>query len=188
MQVKIKIVAGIILILLAFGLIAGLAFPALSDSEHVGRSEKQMVVNFPFLKNENSKLILVYFGYVGCTTTCTPALNNLSDIYREVQAKKFKDTPSVWFVNMTPRMDTLSVQSWVKHFNKDFKSYASNEAELQNMVHSLNLIYSDMGAKVEHASYLYLIRKVGSTYELVYIYTSSPYNRKLILKDIGVFQ
>jgi len=188
MKKSLKTFSGIVLIIIAFGLIAALAFPALSDSDHAGRTQKQMVVNLPFLKNEKSELILVYFGYVGCTRICTPALNDLTQIYHEFQHQKLKRLPSVWFVNMTPEMDSFSVQSWAEHFDKDFKSYAPHENELHSMVQLLNLVYSDLGVEAEHMPYLYLIRKVGTQYELVYIYTSSPYNRKLILKDIGELQ
>ena len=188
MKRSVKTLSGIVLIVLGFGLIAGLAFPALTDSEHTGRVEKRMVVDFPFLKKEKSELILVYFGYVGCTRVCTPALNDMTNIYRELRAQNLKALPSIWFVNMTPEMDTLCVQSWAEHFDTHFQSYAPHENELRGMVQLLNLVYSDLGVDAEHMPYLYLIRKVGTKYELVYIYTSSPYNRELILKDIGALQ
>jgi protein SCO1 len=188
MNSKIKTFSGIILIFLAFGMIMSLAFPAFTDPDNAGRSEDRRSVDFPFLKGENSELVLVYFGYVGCTRVCTPALNDLTGIYREIQRKKFKHIPSVYFVNMTPEMDPVSVQSWAEHFDKGFKSYAPREAELQKMVHTLNLVYTKLGVEAEHMPYAYLIRKKGNGYELVYIYTSTPYNRALILKDIGAFQ
>lgn len=170
---------------MGFGLIVALAFPALSDSKNAGRSEKRLSVDFPFLQQENSDLILVYFGYVGCTRVCTPALHDLAEVYRESKMKNPIQNLSVWFVNMTPAMDPLSVQSWATHFNSDFKSYAPNESELETMVHTLSLVYSDLGVEAEHMPYAYLFKKTTKGYELVYIYTSSPYNRALILKDIG---
>lgn len=179
---------GIALLVSAFVLIASLAFPFLSDPDHAGRSEDRRIVDFPFLRTEHSELVLIYFGYVGCTHVCTPALNDLSGIYREIRSKQFKRIPSVWFVNMTPEMDPVSVQSWAEHFNPQFKSYAPAEAELSAMVQTLNLVYTKLGVEAEHMPYLYLLRKQGKTYELVYIYTSSPYNRSLILKDIGELQ
>lgn len=169
-------------------MIAGLAFPALSDPKHAGRSEDRRVVDFPFLKGEKSDIVLVYFGYVGCSRVCAPALNDLNEIYAEIRAKGYKRVPSVWFVNMTPQMEALSVQSWAEHFNKEFKSYAPDDQELNVMVHTLNLVYTKLGVEAEHMPYLYLIRKQGERYELLYIYTSSPYNRSLILEDIGALQ
>lgn len=188
MKRRIKRFFGIFLIFAAFGLIASLAFPILSDPDNAGRSKREMRVDFPFLKGEKSELVLVYFGYVGCTRVCTPALNDLAEIYRKTQKMNIKHIPSMWFVNMTPEMDKASVQSWAEHFDKGFKSYAPNEAELQEMVHDLGLIYTQMGVEAEHMPYAYLIQKKSSGYELVYIYTSSPYNRNLILKDIGALQ
>lgn len=188
MKAKIKLFSGLLLIVTAFGLIVALAFPSLSDSTHAGRSEKRMIVDFPFLKHEKSPLILVYFGYVGCTRVCTPALDDLAEIYRLALQQGVKSPPSVWFVNMTPAMDYLSVQSWAEHFDKRFKSYAPNESELKNMVHSLNLVYTSLGVEAEHMPYAYLMRKTQEGYELVYIYTTTPYNRELMLKDIGAFQ
>jgi protein SCO1 len=185
MNTKIKTFSGIFLVIIGFGLIIGLAFPILTSPENAGRSERRMIVDFPFLKEEKSDVILVYFGYVGCTRVCSPALNDLAQIYREALDKGVKNPPSLWFVNMTPQMDALSVQSWAEHFDKGFKSYAPNEKELQVMVETLNLVYTQLGAEAEHMPYAYLIRKTSSGYELVYIYTSSPYNRALILNDIG---
>lgn len=188
MKSTIKTISGILLVIIGFGTIAGLAFPALSDPKHAGRSEDIRIVDFPFLKGETSKLVLVYFGYVGCTRVCTPAMNDLSGIDDEIHKRGFKHVPSVWFVNMTPEMDPSSVQSWAEHFNQRFKSYAPTDKELQEMVHTLNLVYTKMGVEAEHMPYLYLIQKKGERYELVYIYTSSPYNRSLILEDIGALQ
>jgi protein SCO1/2 len=188
MKLTIKTVSGIFLVIIGFGVILGLAFPTLTDAKNAGRSEDRRSVDFPFLKGEKSELILVYFGYVGCTRVCTPALNDLSGIYDEIEVKGFKRIPSIWFVNMTPEMDPLSVQSWASHFDKRFKSYAPTQSELTEMVHTLNLVYTKMGVEAEHMPYAYLIRKKGERYELVYIYTTLPYNRSLILEDIGALQ
>ncbi len=152
------------------------------------RSEKRISVSFPFLSNEKAELLLVYFGYVGCTRVCVPALDDLVQMHQAMQNKGLKHIPDIWFVNLTPQMDRLSVRSWVDHFNKQFKSYAPSEPELEGMVNTLDLVYTQMGAKAEHMPYLYLLRKKGESYELLYIYTSSPYNRQLILKDIGELQ
>lgn len=188
MKPMMKTFSGIVLIFVAFAVIAGLAFPSLSDSEHAGRSERRVNVDFPFLKNEKSQLILVYFGYVGCTSVCIPALDDLVQIHHALQNRGLKHIPDFWFINMTPQMDTLAVKSWVEHFDKQFKSYAPTVFELDSIVHTLDLVYTPMGIKAEHMPYLYLMRKKGESYELVYIYTSSPYNHQLIFKDIGELQ
>lgn len=169
---------------MGFGLIVALAFPALSDPDNAGRSEKHLRINFPFLKNEHAKQVLVYFGYVGCTRVCTPALNDLASIYREHKQQTLKNDTSIYFVNMTPQMDAASVQSWSEHFDRDFKSYAPTQAELRRMVQTLNLVYTELGVEAEHMPYAYLIQKKSDGYELLYIYTSSPYNRTLMLKDL----
>lgn len=183
-----KTLSGVLLIILGFGLIVSLAFPALSDSENAGRTQKTIFLNLPFLENEKSELVLIYFGYVGCTSVCTPALQDLSGIYKELQSHRFKKIPSVWFINMTPEMGASEVQSWAEHFHKGFKSYAPRETELQNMVQALNVVYTQLGMKADHTPYLYLLRKEKKGYELSFIYTSSPYNRRLILKDVGALQ
>ncbi len=188
MKKTIRAASGILLIVMAFGLIAGLAFPALTDPDHAGRSEKRIPLEFPFLKHEHSNLVLIYFGYVGCTRVCTPALKDIAEIYRLSEKAGLHHPPSVWFVNMTPEMDAASVQSWAEHFDPQFKSYAPNEEELREMVQTLNLVYTDLGVEAEHMPYAYLAQKTQNGYELVYIYTSSPYNRSLILKDLERLQ
>lgn len=188
MNPSIKKVLGIALIMIGFIAIVALAFPTLSDPQHAGRSEKRLLVDFPFLKNETSKVVLVYFGYVGCTDVCTPALQDLAQVHQLSKKYGFVQEPSIWFINMTPQMDTLSVQSWAEHFDPEFKSYAPNQVELVKMAQTLNMIYTQLGTKAEHRPYAYLLQKTLTGYQLRYIYTSSPYNRALILQDIGVLQ
>lgn len=179
---------GLFLIIVGFGLITALAFPALTDSRSAGRTESHLKVDFPFLKTEQSKLVLVYFGYVGCTRVCEPVLNDLAQISNLSKNQKFKNEPAIWFVNLTPKIDTSSVKSWSEHFSPQFKAYAPNADEIQKMVQTLNLVYNNLDSEAEHMPYLYLMQKTATGYEVVYIYTSSPYNRNLILKDIGVLQ
>lgn len=188
MRPVLKKIFGYAVIVLGFGLLAGLAFPAFSDPAHAGRSEKRLEVDFSFLEKETSKGVLLYFGYVGCTGVCMPAMQDVSQIYGVSKTHNPAAELSVWFVNMTPQMDAPSVQSWAEHFNREFKSYAPGETELANMVQRLNVVYTPLGAKAEHRPYLYLLQKTSRGYELAYIYTSSPYNRSLILKDIGDLQ
>ncbi|HLD23131.1 MAG TPA: hypothetical protein VJA83_04250, partial [Sulfuricurvum sp.] len=97
MKQRIKTFFGIFLIIAAFGTILGLAFPTLTDAKHAGRSEDRRSVDFPFLKGESADVVLVYFGYVGCTRVCTPALNDLAETYREAQRRELKHIPAVWF-------------------------------------------------------------------------------------------
>ncbi|MCK9373681.1 MAG: SCO family protein [Sulfuricurvum sp.] len=188
MKKTIKTLSGVVLIVMGFGLIVALAFPSLSDSAHAGRSEKKIPLEFSFLKEEHAPLVLIYFGYVGCTRVCTPALSDLAQIYRLRKIASADHLPALWFVNMTPRMDSASVQSWAEHFDSDFKSYAPSESELQTISQTLNLVYTNLGVKAEHMPYAYLAKKTDIGYELVYIYTSSPYNRTVMLQDMEALQ
>lgn len=188
MKRTIKTLSGVVLIVMGFGLIAALAFPSLSDSAHAGRSEKKIPLPFSFLKDEKAPLLLIYFGYVGCTRVCTPALNDLAQIYRLRKTSHSAPPPALWFVNMTPKMDSAAVQSWAEHFDPDFKSYAPSESELQGISQTLNLVYTNLGVTAEHMPYAYLAQKTDNGYELVYIYTSSPYNRTVMLKDMEALQ
>lgn len=185
---SIKKIFGFFLIFIGFGLIAGLAFPALSDSLNSGRVKPQSKVDFPFLKTEQSKLVLVYFGYVGCTRVCEPALKDIAQISMLSKKQKFKHEPAILFVNLTPAVDGSSVKSWVKYFSPHFKAYAPNADEIKQMVQALSLVYTELDSEAEHMPYLYLMQKTATGYEVVYIYTSSPYNRNLILEDIGALQ
>jgi len=188
MKKTIKTLSGVALIVMAFGLIAALAFPSLSDSAHAGRIEKKIPLAFSFLKDEKARLVLIYFGYVGCTRVCTPALSDLAQIYRLRKIASADHPPALWFINMTPQMDSAAVQSWAEHFDPDFKSYAPSETELQRIAQTLNLIYTNLGVESEHMPYAYLAQKTDNGYEVVYIYTSSPYNRNVMLKDMEALQ
>lgn len=177
-----KKIFGFTLLALIFALIAAIAFPSIFEGERAGRVEKSESIELSFLKNESADKVLVYFGYVGCSYVCYPSLVEIAEIHKES-----KNKPSVWFVNMTPKIDQNSSAAWVASFNEAFKSYSPNKEELSKMVATLGLIYADLGIKAEHAPYLYLFKRDSTGYLLKYIYTSRPYNKKLILKDLNQY-
>ncbi len=128
----------------------------------------------------------MYFGYVGCTSVCMPALEDIARLYRHLEEKNVSSFPTFYFINMTPEMDASSVQSWAEQFNPRFKSYAPEPSELSAMVEHLNVVYLRLEAKAEHRPYLYLLKRRGERYGLSSIYTSSPYNDRAILEELGV--
>lgn len=140
-------------------------------------------INLPFLKHEHSENILIYFGYVGCTEICIPALNELGPKYREIKAK-FPDT-TFYFVNLNPSQPSQWVEPFAKHFNRDFKGTYLSKEELQKAERDFNLAITNFDNTISHSSNLYLMVKENGTYHLKRIYIVRPFPLEQIMKDLN---
>ncbi|MBD3810210.1 MAG: SCO family protein [Sulfuricurvum sp.] len=62
-----------------------------------------------FLEDEKSKTVLLYFGYVGCTSICIPTPNELSPLYQKIKSRNHDS--AFYFVNL----NTTQPSDWVEH-------------------------------------------------------------------------
>lgn len=179
-----KIIFGILLIILAFSTIFISVIPSIYSQNSAGKIDKKIDVDFKFLEKEDSKYVLLYFGYVGCTTICMPSLSELSDIYKKVNKKKF----SFYFVNLLEDTNKQAVESFAKYFNKDFKSIYLNKSELNNIVNILKVkVLPSIIDKYEinHSSFLYLLEKEDKKYKQISVYTARPFDKEFIINDLN---
>lgn len=133
-----------------------------------------------------NKYIFVFFGYVGCVDICTPRLRELSNIYNLV--KKEKIDINTLFVNMVDLKDKDLPQLFASSFNKEFKASNFNKEELYKIKDEFN-VYNIPSLTKEneynHTSFLFLLKKtIKNKYKLIRIYTQTPFNKEIILKDI----
>ena len=182
---KRKVTIGILLIILSFSTIFLSIIPSLYANNKSGKIEKELTVDFAFLEEEDSDFLLLYFGYVGCTTICPPALNQISKIYEKIDKKKF----SFYFVNLQENTPKNNVKLFVEVFNKNFKGIYLNNKEIKKVVNTLNVKFmpslTDKN-EIEHSGFLHVLKKnKNGEYKQLFFYTTKPFQEEEIIKDLN---
>ena len=177
---------GYFLILFSLSVIIMIGFPQFYSNNSAGRVDKEVTLDLNFLKNETSPIILLYFGYVGCKTICTPSLNELSRIYNQLNKKRTK----VYFGNLLDIYDEELPQLFAEYFHKDFKGIYLNKKEIQNIANQLRINFTTSltdAEELDHSGYLYILEKDPNdkNYRQKYIYTTRPFDEKTIINDIN---
>jgi protein SCO1/2 len=157
------------------------------SAQFMGKETQSVVmengtISPPFLDHETSKVALLYFGYVGCTAICIPALNELSPLYRKITAKN-RDV-SFYFVNLNPTQSADWPDAFAKSFHPDFHGIYATLNEVNTLERDFNLAVSENNGEMGHSSNLYLMVRKNHRYVLERIYMTHPYPEKQILHDI----
>lgn len=178
-----KTIAGVILLSMMLGLL--MLFPVMAG--FMGKNTHSIDVNIPtitppFLKDEPAQAVLLYFGYVGCTTICIPTLNEIVPMYNQLHAKF--PSLSFYFVNLNPTQPSDWAEPFAKSFHPDFHGIHASKKEVQQMEKDFNLAVTAANQEIGHASHLYLMIQEGNHYTLRHIYTTHPYNQNQIEHDM----
>lgn len=153
----------------------------------MGKNTHSVEVNMPaitppFLKNESARAVLLYFGYVGCTEVCTPALNEITPMYSRLRAQF--PSLSFYFVNLNPSQPSDWPQSFAKNFHPDFHGIYATKTQIQHLEQDFNLAVTAINENIGHSSHLYLMIKEDNHYTLRRIYTTQPYYENQIEHDL----
>lgn len=179
-----KKIFGYFLIVFTFFFLIALGFPQLYTSEEtVGRVQSERSIELDIFQEEDGTVVLMYFGYVGCTTICAPAMYEIDKIYKSIPSKKVK----VYFVNLSDIEDKELPELYAKQFNENFHGIYLDTKALKNLTRKMNIVFANSPVdptEISHTGYLYLLQKNKDNYQQKYIYTTKPFNLKLIKKDI----
>lgn len=138
----------------------------------------------PTLKTHN----LVFFGYVGCPTVCTPRMQEIAEIYKDVIQKSQNHDLSVLFINLKETIPTKEADVFAKTFHPDFKGVTYDKQELLNTLRMFQAYYSHSlldSDEMEHTQFLYFIHKDTSNhFYLNNIYIHIPFDKKLVVDDL----
>lgn len=181
---KKKLGFGIILILLTFSTLFISAIPSIYSNNSAGKIYKEVNTNFNFLKKEKKPYILLYFGYVGCYTVCPPALNEISQIYKNLDKDKF----SFYFVNLQENTPKENVDQFAKVFNENFKGVYLNNKEIIELISKLNVKYLPSvfdKYEIDHSGFLHVLKRDKDLYTQKFIYTTRPFDTEYIIKDLN---
>ncbi len=159
MSFKKKLLASL-LILLSLLSIFIISFP------NSGSLELNREVEIPFDIEDEA---LIYFGYVGCSQICTPALEEL----------KLIDNIKLYFIDLNSNPIEL-IDSFVKYFNPNFIGVSLKSNDLNKMVRDFSVVISQLPNKsgdISHSGFLYFIKKDKNRYFIKNILFTKPFNK-----------
>lgn len=179
---------GIVLsIVVLFCALAWLAF----TSEKVindGRLHVQKPVAFPDDTPRLKKHVLVFFGYVGCATACTPRMQEITSLYKELAQKGQSDHLSVLFINLQSTMSTQEADTYAKSFHPEFIGVTYDKQKLLTTLRMFQAYYSHSlldSQEIEHTQFLYSVyQDTSSNFYLNNIYMHIPYDKEMIVNDL----
>lgn len=132
-------------------------------------------VRIPYLKKDEKKITILFFGYVGCKDVCNPFLSKLSTLYNSQKWKNIKNKVEVVFVNLIPTMDPELPMLYANSFDRNFIGIYLDRNELLNVDKEFRLSFSKSifdSQKLQHSEYCYVIQN-GKSRVLKRIYYSN---------------
>ena len=137
--------------------------------------------------DSDKKVVLLFFGYVGCEDVCTPFLYQLNDFYKSKEFESIKEDVEILFVNLTPETEKFQADLFAKFFNDDFRGVYLSKKELLKVDRNFALYFSrDLSDKTQlnHTDYIYLIDNSKENKVLKSIYFIHPLNSEKLKNDI----
>lgn len=167
-----------------------LVIPAIQSMLFASHSTGKMVIDkkldAPYLKGSNQDVMLVFFGYVGCTKVCTPILQELNKLYDSNELKK--ENIELVFVNLMPELKPDQPDIFAKSFNPSFRGVYLTQKELMRIDRELGIFFSKSikdTTEIDHSDNLYLIKKQkDGTLILKSIYSMHPLKSDVLINDI----
>lgn len=164
-------------------LLLGLPLVTLTLSKVDGNFQRYIDVNksvdVPYLKKDDKKVTMLFFGYVGCKDVCTPFMYELNSIYSSDEWKSIKKDVDVVFVNLIPTMDPELPSLYAHSFNSSFLGVYLNKDQISKVDKRFRLNVSKSifdSQKIEHSDYLYIIKN-GKNRILKRIYLNNSFDK-----------
>lgn len=180
---KRALLSRIFMYLIVFLLLGVLGFPLIMFSESKqGKVVMDEEISLPFIIEKNKKVVLIYFGYLGCQTICTPSLKEIAEIYKEVDKA---DDVVFYFIDISKESGDLD--AFVHYFHQDFRGLHLSHESRQTLMKDLRAYSSDSlrgDGEMSHTGYLYLIGQEQKKFSLRAMYFTRPFDIKSIVKDI----
>jgi len=175
-SVLVFFIALLILFLLGFPL-------AVLTGDNQGKVILDEPIALPFHIEKEKKVILLYFGYVGCQTICSPSLEEIASIYKEVNAA---EKVAFYFINIAK--EAQGVDAFVHYFHKEFIGVNLSLEERMDLMHALRAYSSDSlsgDGEMSHTGYLYMIKQEQEqSFQLKTMYYTRPFDATSIVMDI----
>lgn len=182
-----KKILGQVLIIFSFSLLFITFIPMFYSSNNLGKIVKEIDADLFFLSDSKNEIAMVFFGYVGCTSVCEPALIEINNIYKKLDNKRI----SFYFINLLTDIEPSSVDYFVKNINPNFKGIYLEKKEIDKLQKKLNFTFystSLSSTPIEHSGFLHIFKKnENGKFLQKFMYTSRPFNVEGITKDLNQF-
>ena len=143
-------------------------------------------VRADYIKSDK-KIVLLFFGYVGCKYVCTPDLEAIAKMYESQAFKELKGKVDVVFVNLKPEISKDEPDLFAKSFDSDFKGVYLSKAEIQKIDRGFGLSFSDDledKTQLDHSDNLYVIENSTKRKLLSKIYFLHPLNSVSLTNEL----
>lgn len=175
--------------LLLFSIVFILLFVSSIFSKGLSVVNKNIPIENEFINNFTDEGLIVFFGYVGCNTVCTPRLSELSLVMNNISDKVKKKFQFI-FINLKYSKYDDQADLFVKSFNDGFKGYTLSEEKTKKLAKEFGSYYSTSlldKNEINHTNNLYFLKKNKKKFILKAIYTNpkiDKYDLERILKGI----
>lgn len=155
-------------------------------------TEGKIIIDQPieadYLKDSESKIYLVFFGYVGCTKVCTPILQQIGELYGSPMFTPIRSKVGIRFINLLPDIPLNQIQDFAQSFHPDIKGIYLDSKNLMELDRKLGVFFADSlleDGEIDHSDHIYLIT-VDAKGDVILknIYSTHPINENLIVHDI----
>lgn len=142
-----------------------------------------------FINSFTDEGLILFFGYVGCATVCTPRLKETSLVLNNIP-DEVKNKFQFIFINLKYSKYSDQSDLFVKSFNDSFKGYTLTEEKTKKLAREFGSYYSASlldKNEINHSSNLYFLKKNNTKYILKAIYTDPKVDKdefENILKGI----
>jgi len=178
------IITNVSIVVLALLLLLLLGFPlAMFMGEKQGKVDLNEKIELPFKMSKDTKVALIYLGYVGCRTICMPSLEESAKIY---EALEETSKTEFYFINISK--EEVGAKEFAHYFHKEFVGLQLSTKETSKLMRELRAYSSDAlveGGEIYHTGYLYLItQKKEGEFILKSMYYTRPFDIESIILDI----
>lgn len=164
-----------------------LSFGALWLGSDAGKIEVHKKVNLEALvKSTEAKVVLVYFGYVGCTHTCLPAMQELQSFFQELEEEGIVSDVALYFISLQRDVPEDVVDNYAKSFHSQFSGFRLEPQDLRATQREFKFYHSNSPydtQEISHTGYLYVL-DTKEEWILSSLFISKPYNTDKILREI----
>ncbi|MEK8016215.1 MAG: SCO family protein [Candidatus Parabeggiatoa sp.] len=112
-------------------------------------------------------MILVFFGYPGCSTVCPVTLRTLAHVYTHYWKIYQDEALKVVFVNLELGMTAEVTMRYAKHFHLNFRIYHLSKRQQNQLMDELGVSFFQYeGQEPLHTSYIYLLERQSAGWKM----------------------
>jgi len=182
---KQKLTASLLILLVILVSISVVILPTFF-TKGVSRVELKQDLELELILDNEHNIELIFFGYAGCRSVCTPRLEDLGKWYSTLP-KDVQRHLGLKFLDISMRDEKELPDSFAKAFHEKFEGVFLDKDIIRVYTKAFSVYFSKSlidDTEIDHTSHLYLVKRSTEGKQLRLIYTAYPYDFKQIKSDI----